>query len=174
MMHIKTLLITLFMFTLPLQGQYPMNPNLDPKLPLVPDKQYFEYKGMNSRDVTLGTLKAHDCARQDYLLANDPEKAMAILELIILVRKALEGIDIAHMSLSDREDYAQQEILKKLRAQGKDDEGIAWMEEEITTPSAGGLCHVLKEKVNSILRDKSQYYINFPDNLPYTLPPIEE
>lgn len=174
MMRIKFLITALLLLTSSLNSQYPMNPKLDPKLPLVPESQYFDYKSMNSRDVTLGTLKDHDCNRQDVLLNNDPEKAMAILELIILVRKALEGIDVAHMPLQAREDFAQHEILKKLRTNGRDAEAIAWREGKIAAPSAGGLCRILKDKVNNILRDKSHYYINFQDNLPYTLPPIEE
>ena len=124
--------------------------------PLVTERQYFTYKGMNSSNVTLKTFKAFDCHTLRTMLGHSPTEALNHLGMIILVGKALTGVDVQTMPMKDREDLVISTISQELRDAGmiEDLQGFSAPKEgqPRKIPTVNAMCSVLEEVSYKILR----------------------
>lgn len=122
--------------------------------PVLTDRQYFTYKGRNSRSVTLRSIMDFDCHKIMDLYDNDPQRALDDLEMLILVQFSLRGLDIQTMDPEKREEVALVEITKRLRQFGRIEETKALFKKPRVIPSVSALCHILEEDKEDLLRQK--------------------
>lgn len=136
------------------------------KTPLLPERQYFSYKGQSASLVTLKTLQDFDCHELMDMSDENPALIVLKLELFILIQKALEGIDIATMSFSERENLAQAEVAIKLRRIHRDQEALDYIETRNNKvpklPSVSSLCQILEDIKMDILHEKYHLKIDWP------------
>ena len=155
--------ITLVSSTEPSAGS-----SVDTTMPLVSERQYFSYKGHNSSTVTLESLHKFDCQMVMDMYDESPVQALNDVGLIILVQKALEGIDVQTMTTIQREGLVSAEIMKKLRQMGRTREAAEFRAENAkqvsVVPSIAALCHILEDEKNDILQQKSHFEVkpNWP------------
>jgi hypothetical protein len=159
-------LATMFMNSLAFsidQGQ----PKIHPDYPILSDREYFEYRGLNSRNVTLRTLLSFDCPLLLQIYYRDPQLAVDNVSLVILVQKALEGADVAIMPEQERINHAIVEIVQKLKKFGRIQEAKDYLGQNCQCkskiPNARALCQILEEKIWEILYEKYHYRNIFPD-----------
>jgi hypothetical protein len=134
--------------------------NIDIKMPLVPERQYFSYKGHNSSTVTLETLQQFDAQVVMDMYDESPVEALNDIGLIILVHKALQGVDVQTMTTAQREGLVSAEMMKKLRQMGRTREAMEFGGENAkqisVVPSIAALCEVLEDYKSAILRQQGQ------------------
>jgi hypothetical protein len=130
--------------------------NIDIKMPLVPERQYFSYKGHNSSTVTLETLQQFDTQVVMDMYDESPVEALNDIGLIILVHKALQGVDVQTMTTAQREGLVSAEIMKKLRQMGRTREAMEFggdnAKQVSVVPSIAALCEVLEDYKSAVLR----------------------
>ena len=110
--------------------------------PVLKDYQYFTYKGLSARNVTLKSIMAMDCT---YIVTHYQKDSRLILdqvELLILTQFALRGLDIQATSEEEREGIAFAEVAKRLRQFGRIRETKAFIGPNHAVPSAEALCHI--------------------------------
>ncbi|HBN22462.1 MAG TPA: hypothetical protein DD412_04420 [Holosporales bacterium] len=122
--------------------------------PVLLDREYFTYRGRSARSMTLRAIMHFDCHRLTELYSQDPLSALYDLELFILVQFALRGIDIQTMKQKDREDLALSEVAKRLRQFGRIKETTNLFKNPRGVPTIAGLCQILKEDKEDLLRQK--------------------
>lgn len=122
--------------------------------PVLNDRQYFTYKGMNARVMTLRSIMRFDCHKLTTFYGQDPQLALNHLELFILTQLALRGIDIQTMGHANRETLALSEIAKRLRQFGRIKETTDLFEKPHIVPTIAGLCQILAEDKEDLLRQK--------------------
>ncbi len=122
--------------------------------PVLLDKEYFTYRGRSARGMTLRSIMRFDCHKLTELYGQNPLSALYDLELFILVQFALRGIDIQTMGQKDREDLALSEIAKRLRQFGRIKETTGLFKEPRVVPTIAGLCQILEEDKEDLLRQK--------------------
>lgn len=125
------------------------------KAPLVPERQYFSYKNHNSRSVTLERLQQFNCHKIFEVYDKNPLQILDDIGLVILVQKALEGVDIQTMSPEQRDGLVTSEVMKKLRQMGRIKELTEFQGVNKVVPSVAALCHILEDEKMDILRQKN-------------------
>lgn len=117
--------------------------------PLVTERQYFTYKGMNSSNVTLKSFKAFDCHTMRTMLGDNPTSALDHLGMMILVSKALTGVDIQTMPMQERENLVISTIAQELRDAGMLEELEGFInpkaDQPRRIPTTNALCSILEE-----------------------------
>jgi len=134
--------------------------------PILPANQYFEYRGLNSRNVTLNSLLSFNCVLLLQMYYRDPQMAIDNVSLVILVQKSLEGADVALMPEQERINHSIVEIAASLKANGRIQEAKNYLgfncQCRSIFPSARALCQILDQKKEEILKEKYHYRKVFP------------
>jgi hypothetical protein len=137
--------------------------------PLVPESQYFYFRGLNSARVTLKSLKALDCNLLRRIYQEDPQRALDHVSLLLLIQRVLEGADVRNMPEQDRIDLTYATVLGELRKYGRFGEARGYMGlscdecfDRIVIPSVAALCQVLEGVKGAILLELYHYKLIFP------------
>ena len=93
--------------------------------PLVTERQYFTYHCLSSRNVTLRTFKGFDAHKMMKMMGSNPKAALDHLGLLILVEKALEGVDVATMPSKNLDRLVEEQITAELMKIGRENEARA-------------------------------------------------
>lgn len=120
--------------------------------PVLHDSEYFTFKGLHSKNVTLKSVIALDCRYITDKYDENPGLILDKIELLILTQYALRGLNVQAMKPEVREDLAMAEIAKRLRQYGRMAEAKAFLEKTRVIPSIGALCHIVEQHTEDMLR----------------------
>lgn len=87
--------------------------------PVVPERQYFTYKGFASWDVSRKFLARSNYQFLSALYIENPQHALDYLEFLSLVKASLEGVEILMLPFKIRQELAHEQVARKIMRIGK-------------------------------------------------------
>lgn len=130
---------------------------LHTKWPILTDRAYFTYQGVNASKLTLNALMKMDCEYVRQMIATNPMILYRDMGVLILTQKSLEGINIATMDDKLKEEIVIAQIAKHIRYGGNLDAALYFVNEDIpldkrfSSLSLADICHIFETEKHNLL-----------------------